>query len=154
MRRLSLIAFLVLSLTGCASQQVHQKPMDVGAEDARLYQIYLNGGQGEAHDSVVEVIKIIESAKLSPSSEALGLWLGYGRLFVTEKRAGNVAIAQSALIKARYWALKRAELSGDSPADAMSYVDNYASEDGLMTFIDKWDREHNDGHLPKYAQKP
>jgi hypothetical protein len=154
MRTLLLISFLVLLLTGCQSHQVRQKPLDVGAECDRLYLVYLDGGQAEAHDSLVEIIKLIEGAKLSTNAEALGLWLAYGRLFVLEKRSGDAAISQSVLIKARYWALRRAELSGDSPANAMSYVDKYASEDGLVAFIDKWDRDHNEGRLPKYTQKP
>jgi hypothetical protein len=154
MRTLFFIAFLVMSLTGCKSDQIRQKPLDVGPECERLYQVYLDGGQAEAHDSLVEIIKLIEDAKLSPNAEAIGLWLANGRLFVLEKRSGNAAVSQSALVKARYWALRRAELSGDSPTDAMSYVEKFASEDGLVVFLDKWDRDHNDGHLPKYTQKP
>jgi hypothetical protein len=154
MRTSFLISFLAMSLAGCQSHRAHQEPANVGAECDKLYQIYLDAGQAEARNSILEIIRIIENGKLSPQAEATALWTAYGRIFVMEKRAGNKDAAEEALVKARYWALRRAELLGLQPAEAVSYVDKYASEDGLVVFLDKWDRDHNDGRLPKYTQKP
>jgi hypothetical protein len=150
MRALLLISVLVLSLTGC---KTHPEQKDVAGKSDRLYQVYLDGGLTEARDSLVQIITIHHDSNLSPSAQALGLWLAYGRLFLLEKRSGHADDAQVALIKARYWALRRAEISGDSPADALHYVDKFASEDGMATFFDKWDRDHNHGRLPNYTQK-
>lgn len=150
MRALLLILALVLSLTGC---KTHPKQQDVAGDIDRLYQVYLDGELTEARDSLVQIITIHHDSGLSPSAQALGLWLAYGRLFLLEKRLGHAEEAQIALIKARYWALRRAEISGDSPADALHYVGTFASEDGMETFFDKWDRDHNHSHLPNYTQK-
>jgi hypothetical protein len=150
MRALLLISLLLLALTGCKTQS---KQKDVAGEIDRLYQVYLDGGLAEARNSLGQIIAIHHDSNLSPSAQAQGLWLAYGRLFLLEKRSGHDEDAQAALIKARYWALRRAEISGDSSADALHYVDKFASEDGMAAFFDKWDRDHNQGHLPNYTQK-
>lgn len=152
MRILLFISCFAVLLAGC-SQRAQPQPQDVAAECDRLYQVYLNGGQDEARLSLLDAIHVIESAKLSPKAEAHGLWLGYGRLFVLEKRAGSNDVAMAALEKARYWCLRKAEISGDPPAEARAYAEKFACEDGLTAFIDKWDENHTAGRGARYIQR-
>jgi len=152
MRTHLLIASLVVTLLGCASERP-QRPAVLAEQCDQLYQTYVDSGEDEARRSLQQVIQIIEAATLRPEATAHGLWLGYGRLFVLEERTGRVDAAQVALMKARFWCLRKAELSGDSSAEAVAYVERFASKDGLMTFVDKWDKDHTSGRGARYFQK-
>ena len=152
MRTHILIATLAVTLFGCASEHA-QHPAVLSEQFDQLYQTYVDSGEDEARRSLQQVIQMIESATLRPEATAHGLWLGYGRLFVLEERTGRVDAAQVALMKAQYWCLRKAELSGDSSAEAVAFVERFASKDGLMKFVDKWDKDHTGGRGARYTQK-
>ena len=143
---------LAALLFGCSHVRVQQTE-DIGAECDRLYHAYLVGEKDQAETNLFALIRVVENAKLSQDTRAGLLWLGYGRLFVFEIRVRKSEEAKVALIKARYWCLQKSEFSRDSPAKSRAYVEKFASEDGLATFFDKWDRGHNGGQMPRYTQK-
>ncbi len=152
MRGFLFLSLVVLSLPICRTLAIEP---DFEEEFTRLHQVYLDGGPAEVRESLAGMIAIFEEdPDFSPSEQASGLSLSYGQLHVFEQRTGDAEAARAALIKARYWTLRQAELSGCSPAEAMRHVEKFASEEGVVAFIDKWDREHNDGRLPRYARKP
>ena len=152
MRTHLLIATLAVTLFGCASERA-QRPAVLSEQCDQLYQTYVDSGEEDARRSLQQVVQLIETAALRPEATAHGLWLGYGRLFVLEERAGRLDAAQAALTKARYWCLRKAELSGDSSSEAVAYLERFASKDGLMTFVDKWDKDHTGGRGARYFQK-
>jgi hypothetical protein len=149
------IAFMLLVLPGCDSDQTVRD--NLMKQTSSLYGVYLAGTQDEARRSIQEANRLIENAKLSPQFEqdrAYALFLGYARLYSLERGAGNNNVAQAGFIKARYWCLRSSELHGDSPSDCITYVEKFATEEKLLAFIKKWDRDTNHGKDPRYIQSP
>jgi hypothetical protein len=126
-------------------------------QTSRLAEGYFAGGRDEARRSTEEANRLVESAKLLPQyqeGQAFTLFLGYARLYALERRAGSNDVAEAAITKARYWCLRSAELHGDTPVECIAYVDEFADEEKLMAFIDKWDKNANHGDEPKYIHQP
>jgi hypothetical protein len=151
---LSFALFLAV-LTGCDLEKINRD--NLSKRTASLYEIYFNGSRDDARQSLQEAARLLEGAKLSASFEegrAFTLFLVNGRLHALERRAGSNDMAQVYLVKARFWALRSEELHGDSPAECIVYLEKFASEEKLMPFIDKWDKDANKGNSPRYIQAP
>jgi len=153
--KLTTLLLLVLAiLSGCASEEARRR--ELGKQTDELYAAYLDGGRDEARRSIVQANRLVEEASISHFEEnrAFALFLGYGRLYALDHRAGNNELAELDLIKARYWALRSSEAHGDTPTEVAKYVDRFATSDRLLEFIDTWERKANHGREPKYIQHP
>jgi hypothetical protein len=148
-------ALALVVITGCHSESARRQ--ELGRRTGDLYEIYLNGTREDARRSIVEANRLIEQASFSDWEEnrAFALFLGYGRLYSVDHRAGSNDLAQADLIKARYWALRSSEFHGDAASEADRYVEKFAGDgDKLLTFIDKWERGANHDKDPKYIIQP
>jgi hypothetical protein len=116
----------------------------------RLYDAYLTGDRDEAKHNLEECIQLAHDSKLPPAYQAGCLFFDYARLYVLERRGGNEALAEAALVKARYWSLRERELGGNTDEKAGAVVKAETGEQ-IMGFIDKWDKDHTDGKGPNYA---
>jgi len=73
------------------------------------------------------------------------------RLFVLETRLGKSAAAELALVKARYWNLKRYELGGPlTESDVVEYQS--LTPDRIVEMIDQADKSMTQGRGPKYTR--
>jgi len=150
-----LTLLLAIAVTnGCDPEDARRR--DFGRQTEELYQIYLNGGRDEARRSMVEANRLVEEVKLSDFEphRAAVLLLGYGRLYALDYRAGSNDMAQADLIKARYWALRSSELSGDTPGESEEYVEKFTGGNRLIEFVDSWEKNANHGREPRYIQHP
>lgn len=154
------IALILTSAWSCrAPTQEHQHAtaqrfQEVRTQLDRLYTRYLNGDREEAKRSMQEAVAMIQSSKLGAEFErfeSASLFLAYARLYVLEKRAGNGELAEADVVKARYWYLRKDELSGKSVEEASAAVAEFTPE-RCMAFVDEWDRGCTDGLGPKYAR--
>jgi len=142
---------VAMTLVGCRSVQVDPAEEAVKQSD-QLYQVYLTGDLGRARGSLEETIGVIESANLKPERKANMLFFAYARLYVLERRTSTGAVAEAALVKARYWFLRKHELSGETEAQAGAAVQAMTA-DKCMDSVDKWDRQRTDGVGPRYTQE-
>jgi hypothetical protein len=152
---IQVVVFGAVMLTGCDFNRIPKSNLE--KQTSGFYEIYFNGGRDDARRSIQEANRLIEEAKLAEQQregQAFALFIGYARLYSLERKSHNDDMAQLDLIKARYWALRSEELHGDTPAECNAYVAKFASDDNLVTFIDKWDRDANNGKSPKYTQSP
>jgi hypothetical protein len=140
-----------MTLLGCRSVQVDPAAEAVKQSD-QLYQVYLTGDLGRAKWSLEETIRVIENANLKPERKANIIFFAYARLYVLERRTSTRAIAEAALVKARYWFLREHELSGETEAQAGAAVQSLTA-DKCMNFVDKWDKQRTDGVGPRYTQE-
>ncbi len=140
--------------SGCDREEARRR--DLGRQTAALYEIYMHAGRDTARRSIVEANHLVEGVKLSNFEErrAFALFLGYGRLYALDQRAGSNDLAQLDLTKARYWALRSRELAGDAPGESAKYLEKFANGDRLLVFIDDWEKKANDGKEPSYVQRP
>lgn len=143
---------MALTLMGCKSGHGLTSP-DAAKRLDQLYRAYLGGDMEQARQSMVESISILETHHFpKPSASAHGLWLAYARLFVLESAAGNDALADACLMKARYWLLRRAEISGDTEENAVEAADGFTA-DKCMEVIHKWDNNFTGGKGPRYLRQ-
>jgi hypothetical protein len=98
-----LLALALAAFTGCCSSEQARR-QELGLKTGALYDIYLNGGRDQARQSIVQANRLIEEVKLPNFEEdrAFVLFLGYGRLYSIDYRAGSNDLAQADIIKARY----------------------------------------------------
>lgn len=143
---------MALPLMGCKSDKGRASGEAAKHLD-QLYRAYLGGDLEQARQSMVESISILETHKFpKPSASAHGLWLAYARLFVLESAAGNDAMADACLMKARYWLLRRAEISGDTEENAVEAADGFTAEK-CVEVIHKWDNNFTGGKGPRYLRQ-
>ena len=142
----ALVCSGLMALVGCGPKQPDQETLERKLDAS--YNAYVQGDVHQARRSLEEGIRLCEQLP-SRKGQANAFFWSYCRLYVLDKRAGS-ALAESDLIRARYWGLRRYELGG-SGTDEASYVTNLTAE-ALVLFVDKWDRDHTDGKGPWYAQ--
>jgi hypothetical protein len=124
------------------------------SEMEKLYQVYLNGTVEEARRALLQSIEMLENEKSSDQkASAHARWLNYSRLHVLEARAGNHDLADAALLKARYWFLRKLELAGDSTEKAIILVRGFSGSKCAQV-VDQFDREHTDKKGPRYLRPP
>jgi hypothetical protein len=136
-----LVAFM-----GCSARQPDQETLSRQFDE--LYNACVEGDLLQARRSLEEGIRLCEQLP-SQKGQANAFFWSYCRLYVLDKRAGH-ASAESDLIKARYWGLRRYELAGSGTNEA-SYAATLTGK-AFVEFIDKWDRGHTDGKKPRYVQ--
>jgi hypothetical protein len=145
------IILTVIHLTACGSEP---KPMlDVSQRLDGLYATYLTGSLDQAKKSLHDAVVLLEDAKFAkPGAQSHGLWLAYSRLHVLESRSGNANLAEASLLKARYWYLRKLELSGESTEQAVEAVRVFTSEK-CLDIVEQFDRKHGDGKGPNYTRQ-
>ena len=113
---------------------------------------YLQGDVKQARECLEKNARLLEEGTvLEPIGRAQMLHLTYFQLYVLEKRAGNEDAAEAALIKARYWVLKKAELLGVNVEKAIQEIRDFTEED-IFEYIDEINRRHNNGKEPAYVR--
>jgi hypothetical protein len=141
------LTILTAVFVGC-ERQTAGVDQDVASRSDTLYQEYLEGSLEQARQSLLATVEVVE--RLRPSGRASCLLFTYARLYALEKRAGNDALADAYLLKARYWYLCDRELGGETPEDAAKAVATFTAEK-CVAFVDKWDKGHTNGKGPRYA---
>jgi len=148
---------LITGFTGCRLSSAENAEMVKDRLDA-LYRSYLQGDIDQARRDLHESIPLLEKVEFPVrSASADGLFLSYSRLHALEVRAGNRALAEAYLLEARYWLLKREELSGATTEAVIQGIDSVDSEK-LIEIVDKFDNAMTRGTGAKYVgsliQKP
>ena len=116
------------------------------------YDEYLAGDYNQAKLSLERSVKLADKLEFVPHYQAGHLFFCYARLYVLERRTGNDALAEAALVKARYWSLREREL-GNVPDEEGGAFAKSESGDRIVEFIDKWDRDHTDGKGANYIRR-
>lgn len=154
----SALMLAVWVLAGCSSQpnvssraSQEQTLATFKQQANQLYDAYLAGDREQAKHSLEQSIRLAEESKLPSTYQAGCLFFDYARLYVLERRGGSERSAEAALVKARYWSVREAELGGNSDEEAGARAKSETG-DQIVAFIDKWDRDHTDGKGPNYAR--
>ena len=137
-------------LSGWRSTEIQQK--EIVRRSQELMRSYLQGDVEQARECLQKNARLLEEGTvLEPIGRAQMLHLTYFQLYVLEKRVGNEDAAEAALIKARYWVLKKAELLGVNVEKAMQDIRDF-TEERIFEYIDDIDRRHNNGKEPAYLR--
>jgi hypothetical protein len=156
LRPVFIVAFLCVAMSGAASR-VRSAPESRRADDfaARanaLYKSYLTGDLKTARQSLHDLAALYEASGPVSQGMAHGLTANYGRLYVLEYRAHRSDVAETFLIKSRYWSLRLAELDGDSEEEAAANVATYDGPKCIQIWS-RWDRDHNSGNEASYVKE-
>jgi hypothetical protein len=117
-----------------------------------LAERYMSGDFSQAERSLEQEIQLFENAtNVDQSRRASSLFMASCRWYVLELRAGNEKAAKAALIKSRYWNLRRHEIDGVPFDQAVDLVGALTSEK-IIEMIDNFDRYFNNGHGPRYLR--
>lgn len=127
-------------------------PVKESSELDKLYQVYLDGTIEQARRALLQSIALLEKES-DKKAVAHAQWLNYSRLHVLEERAENHALAEASLLKARYWFLRKLELSGEPTEKAMEIVRGFTGPK-CAEIVDQFDRDHTDKKGPKYVRPP
>lgn len=150
----ALSAALTALLFGCES--VESRKSEFNREEGKYYRAYLDGDVKQARQSLERVIELYQSpqvAVLGPRYQAHSLFCAYGRLYVLERRAGDMDDAEVALTKARYWHLQSYESDADwQRTVALHEFLSYQTSDWFEDTMSKLDKGANRGSAPKYIQ--
>lgn len=119
----------------------------------QLYRSYLDGNAEQARNSLLECESVLSKAKLQKiDAVAHGYWLTYSRLFVLESWVGNSTLANAYFLKARFWYLRKLELSGDNTESAMNKVSVF-DEAFCKQLVIKWDSKNTNGRGATYSKQ-
>jgi hypothetical protein len=144
---------LLIVLSGCHSERVPNEK-EVFDQSQQLFAAYLQGDLAAARRSLEEEIGLLECPKvrLDAMHQSTVLFLECARLYTLEKRAGRGTNAEMALIKARYWSLRRYEADGALKDSALEEFRSFTPE-RLIEITDASDKTHTGGKGPRYARK-
>ena len=120
--------------------------------NAVLYQVYLTGNVNEAKESLQTAIGLTQNRKLPPELQAQSLFFDYARMYILQSKLDNKPLADAALLKAQFWSLRNAELTGDSEEKAGAALRHKTGEN-ITVHINNWDADHNNGKPPRYLQR-
>ena len=91
-----------------------------------------------------------ENSKLaSPQLQAASLFMASARLYVLERTLGNERAAEIALVKVRYWNLRRYELRGPLTDVQLRELDSL-TPDKIVEMIDHADKSLTQGKGSRY----
>jgi len=137
-------------LLGCQPKQTASEEA-VFQQSQRLFETYLEGDAASAKQSLEKEIELLENGRvpLYMPRQATVLFAECSRLYALEKRLGNDTSAELALIKARYWNLRRYEADGNLTTNKLDELRSFTPEKILKT-IDASDKLHTQGKGPRY----
>jgi hypothetical protein len=90
----------------------------VRAHAVVLAKQYLMSGPGEARDSLVSEVALVEGSQMPAYAKAGLCYPACSRLYLLQKRLGNDSLAEAALVRARYWYLRFLETGNRSDVEA------------------------------------
>jgi hypothetical protein len=141
-------------LLGCSSQRSERS--ELLRKGDQFYDAYLDGDVTRARQSLEQANQLFQSPHadiLEPRGHAAILYFNYARLYALENRVGDKAAAEAALIKARFWNLRRYELAGDATNSArMDEWRVFGTPEKVVEVADKLDNAASKGKGPKYIQ--
>jgi len=118
----------------------------------KLFTGYLQGDAQQARKSLQDEIGLFENSKaVSFRRQAAALFVECCRLYVLEKRTGNDVASELVLVKARYWNLRRYELSEGLTASALEEFRS-CTPDRMVEMIDHADKTFTAGAGPRYVR--
>jgi len=151
------IYLLVFSLTyGCSDKQSpiaeSQRIKNFELQCNVIFDGYLHGDLDQARESLNKVIHMRQTNSVTyAAGKAESLGLEYARLYVLEMRTHNIAAAEAALIRYRYWILTRDELNGLSIDQTIDRFNKLTFDDFVLV-VNKYDKDPNTGELPRYLE--
>jgi hypothetical protein len=145
---LSVLSFGVF--LGCDHGKISREEA-IFQKSQQLFEKYLNADAATARQCLEEEITLLENTKvpLFVPRQAFILFTECSRLYVLENRLGNHSKADLALIKARYWNLRRYESSGEMTPGKLEELRSFTPEKIAET-IDATDKFHTKGKGPRY----
>lgn len=117
-------------------------PADYEERLRPLYPTYLHVGESRARAMAKEMIAIHLDVPAGASGRSWGLFLAWARLYAVEAVNGNDGAAADALAEVRRYRGRKGS-SAATPSD-----DELGEE--LLDLIERWERNQNDGKLPKW----
>jgi len=152
-RALAVVRILLIALSaGCISE--HSSQARVLSRSAILYEQYEAGDVNQARRSLEQLTDHFESPAadvLEPIGHASINYFNYARLYALETRVGSEHAAELALIKARYWNVRRHELRGT--ITNLEEIRLYNTPEKIMEVADRLDRATTNGKGPRYIQE-
>ena len=110
----------------------------------------LDGDAEHSRRSLEQASDLLESATvLEPSGRVYHLILVHCRLYALDMRCGDVASAQTEMVKIHYWHLKSLELHRMLPEQCVQELSKDSS-DHVMEYVDHADMTNNNNRLPQY----
>ena len=154
--RLIAVALTAALMTACTSTE--SKKSEVIRETDVLFKAYLEADVPHARQTLEQMIQLFRSQRaqaLGASYQAHSLFCAYARLYVLEKRTGNLDNAEAALVRARYWQLESYVSSEDGWKNRVSLREllSHNKSDNIVEIVEKLDKPANGGKGPKYAQQ-
>jgi hypothetical protein len=149
----TLACVLVGMSMGCKSKDsTFTMQQEIIRQSNDLSKKYLDANVRDAKEYLEKNAKLLEGAQiLEPSGRASLLSLTYFRLYSLENRTSNELAAKATLIKARYWRLTAAELSGATQDDAVTNIEQLSNQ-RILDEVDQTDKKHNSGSPAKYVE--
>jgi hypothetical protein len=144
---------LVLAV-GCAASGHQVTDAEVFSKSQDLFQQYLQADLPSARRALQEEIALLEDPPVPLQAErrATVLFAECARLYTLEKRAGREPDAEVALIKARYWSLRRYQAAGALSDKELEELRSFNPE-RLLEITDQSDKTHTHGKGPEYVRK-
>jgi hypothetical protein len=147
----SVLALGTVALTSCRNNALSISEGVIHKAEA-LDTVYLEGRPEDARSALYDEIALLEgSSVVQPRRQAAALFVTCARLFVLEKRLNNERAAEFALIKVKYWNLRRYELDGPM---SQSKVEEFSSvtPDSIVKMVAHADKALTNGRGPMYQR--
>lgn len=146
----------IVLLSGCA-QNIAQRQLEAQRQfDQQLgnsYDRYLQADVDSARQILQETARLLENDKtVTEYYRVSNLGLVYSRLCTMENRLSNSASADAALLKVRYFVLRRNELEGRSVPEVMNAVSLITTEN-IKEMVTRTDKNATGGKGAKYFAK-
>jgi hypothetical protein len=148
------VSISIACLTGChdsASRTSHEQTK-ILSQAADVFAGYATGTVVQARTSLEERIRLFEDGtSLQASGRASLISQDFARLYILERKAGDEAAAQVALIKLRYWYMRKLELDGYKPPEAVQALNEFVPTQVEST-VRRLDATPTDGRGPAYLK--
>lgn len=144
---LTVAIFAGVVLAGCKKAAL--SPDDLIDKTDALYEKYISSDAPEAKESLLEALQCIEKADLEPQQGAQLKFMTYVRLYVLCESTGETEEAETYLVHARYWFVRKNELRGLTPHDVGRSIAAF-TPDRFVSFVQKWDAHATNGKGPRY----
>jgi hypothetical protein len=116
-----------------------------------MYERYLVGHLEEARSNLVSAVTFIhEQSSYMPTLQR-SLPIGYARLSLLERKAGNEAQSRIYFEKSRYWRIFEQERLKMKPEQIIGKFDSFSRDDSDQYALE-WDKKHTKGAGPAYLK--
>src|SRR3954464_12625667 len=122
-------------------------------EAEKLEAPYFSGNVAQARAALKAEIRLLEASRVIKSGrQAAVLFVVCARLYALESRQGSQSASELALVKLRYWNLRRYELEGPLTDAGLAEYKSLTPERAIE-MIKSADRAMNHGKDPKYMSR-